>query len=697
MVDPLSDTSSNSGRLAREDPSNRLAFIQGLRAVAVLLVVLFHAGVPGLAGFIGVDVFFVISGFVITAMLTRELKRNSRISFRAFYLKRFKRLAPALSTMLVAVLIVSIFLLSPFGAQQQAATTAMGATLFFANFAIALNTGNYFSDTSHLNPLLNTWSLSVEEQIYFIFPALLFFTWVLAKKKHLKYLPVISVAVCGLLSFVLAIIGSTGTYVGRGAFLLGFYSPLTRFWEFAVGACIALCLPWIASRSKGLGFVTSLGGLVLLLSGLLLIKESTPFPGVWTLLPVLGTALLIYGGLQGINPVNRTLSLRPLTKIGDWSYSIYLWHWPMIVFAAALWPNSNIVLYLAAAISFIPALSAYALIETPLRGISLETFRRKLILILVTVAVPISIAMVMLFACNQSYWSQNILNARNQVAVEHLGFDSPCAGLTGGQEVDPNSCEIVEENRGKPLYLVGDSYAEQFTEPVAAVAKNLDRSAFRFTSGGCPFADISILNANDVATEWRPGCREHFVKTAQWLQEAAPGTVILANAEFYTRSPIFAVSRTGNPATNKEDEKIDLYASGLLDTIQNLNAAGHEVLLVSPIPNYALATEELSLANWKGADSCSMISLLRGDCSNGLDTSLDLIASRQGALWQAIDTVALESNTPIVNFTKNLCPQNQCRIVRDGVWVFKDYLHLTVGGSEALTPQLQNAVVSIRH
>jgi peptidoglycan/LPS O-acetylase OafA/YrhL len=158
--------------------------IQGLRAIAVLSVIAFHAGLPVRAGFLGVDVFFVISGFVITAMLQREWLRHGRISFARFYSRRFKRLAPALALMVSVTMVLTFALLSPFGPQQTAAATAAGALFSVSNVVIAMTTGGYFDASAETNPLLNTWSLSVEEQFYLIFPIILSCSWFLASTKR---------------------------------------------------------------------------------------------------------------------------------------------------------------------------------------------------------------------------------------------------------------------------------------------------------------------------------------------------------------------------------------------------------------------------------------------------------------------------------------------------------------------------------
>ena len=210
------------------DSGNRRPDIQGLRAIAVLMVVAFHAGLPVPGGFVGVDVFFVISGFVITAMLHRELTAAGRIRFGAFYIRRFKRLTPALALMVAVTMVISVLVLSPFGVQQTAAKTAVGAMLLVANFVIPILTGGYFAAPAGTNPLLHTWSLSVEEQFYLGFPAILAVGWLLAQRaRALRHAPFLIVGSVAAASFGLAVLGSTGFTLPTANFLLGFYSPFT--------------------------------------------------------------------------------------------------------------------------------------------------------------------------------------------------------------------------------------------------------------------------------------------------------------------------------------------------------------------------------------------------------------------------------------------------------------------------------------
>lgn len=339
--------------------SARRLDIQGLRAVAVLMVVAFHAGLPTPGGFVGVDVFFVISGFVITSMLMRELAAEGRIRLGRFYVRRFKRLTPALALMLSVTMLIGFFVLSPLGTQQDASRTAIGAMLLAANLVIAKITGDYFQLEAGSNALLNTWSLSVEEQFYLIFPTLLFLAWLVARRTANRAVPIVLVALVGLASFGLMMLGASGYVPPREGWLLGFYSPVTRVWEFAVGALLALAGDRAVISSRPLaGVLGGLGGLMLAAS-LFVITGATTFPGTATLLPAIGTLLLMLAGTQRDGMTHRLLALPSMVKVGDWSYSIYLWHWPLIVFATLLWPHSPWAAPVAAVVSFGPAAASY--------------------------------------------------------------------------------------------------------------------------------------------------------------------------------------------------------------------------------------------------------------------------------------------------------------------------------------------------
>lgn len=339
--------------------------IQGLRAVAVLAVIAFHAGLPLPGGFTGVDMFFVVSGFVITSLLSRELSNTGRLRLGRFYLRRFKRLTPALALVVGVTAIASSLLLLPFGEQQAAAKTGLGSLALVANYVIASLAEDYFGPAAKSNPLLHTWSLSVEEQFYLVFPLLLLAAALVGRRLRHPRATMLT-AVMALLVGSLIMIRGAALGVPHDSWLLGFYSPLNRAWEFAVGALVALAPLNRLPRRKAFVATISWLGLALLMLSMVWINEETPFPGKWTLVPVLGTALLIVAGTVRTTALSTALTLKPVTRVGDWSYSLYLWHWPCIVFAQTLVPG-RVAPLLGAAFSFVPAIASYRLLETPLR------------------------------------------------------------------------------------------------------------------------------------------------------------------------------------------------------------------------------------------------------------------------------------------------------------------------------------------
>lgn len=223
-----------------EQAGGRLRDLQGLRAIAVLAVMAGHAGLGLAGGFIGVDVFFVISGFIITLMLLREYATTGTISFRRFYVRRIKRLALALAVTSIATVILALLFLSPLGPQETTFKTALGATFGVANWVIAAGTGDYFGTAAERNPMLHTWSLAVEEQFYLVLPALMLLALGLGAKIRKGWGWLVPFSILGLLAVVSLYSVRLGT-----AFPLGYYGPVTRAWEFLAGCLLALVIAFV--------------------------------------------------------------------------------------------------------------------------------------------------------------------------------------------------------------------------------------------------------------------------------------------------------------------------------------------------------------------------------------------------------------------------------------------------------------------
>ncbi|MDA8862977.1 acyltransferase [Pontimonas sp.] len=360
------DTMQFLGHSASQVPTDsgvKRLDVQVLRGVAVLAVIFFHAGAPLPGGFAGVDVFFVVSGFVIGAMLLREHRLTGRIALRVFFSRRVRRLIPAVALMVAVVSLFSLLIYPTFEVFEPAFRTGIAGLLFVANVAIDRQSWDYFAPLTSWNPFLHLWSLGVEEQFYLFLPFVL--ALLLPRSRRLLVISLVGLAV---LSFALSWFGSSDFKLELpfGQSFIGFYSPITRVWEFMVGVLLAL-LPTVIIEASKAKMLAAFAGFGLLVSFILLEPgiEDRTLP---LLLPVTMTATLIFAGTSlAATFWNQSVALRVLAKVGDWSYSLYLWHWPVMVLAAYIAPNVPEAKFLSLAISVPLALASYQYVETPLR------------------------------------------------------------------------------------------------------------------------------------------------------------------------------------------------------------------------------------------------------------------------------------------------------------------------------------------
>lgn len=673
------------GSPVRADPSTRRADIQGLRAFAVLVVVAFHASLPVPGGFVGVDVFFVISGFVICGLLHREWLSSGSVRLRTFYVRRFRRLAPAMAVMLVVTLALSVVLLSPFGAQQTTARTALAATLLVANAAIAQNTGGYFAAIAQntggffeapaeTQPLLHTWSLSVEEQFYLAFPALLLASWLIGRPEQ-RRLDVALVGFVAIASLAL-MLTAAGQPPGPGqSWLFGFYSPLTRAWEFALGALLALLSSRVRLNAPQATLIGA-AGVVALLSSLWLISEQTPFPSVWTLLPVIGTILVLLSGTQKSTLWARAWSWRPAVLVGDWSYSIYLWHWPLIVFAGQLWPNSEAALVLAAGLSLLPAIGSYYLIEQPIRrdpGLSPHAVARVAAF---TVATPVTLSIAVYAASTSAYWLPDLAPALRAVNSVPPGYSCFTVGTDQGNPTvplpDPDTCEL-RTGAGPPIFLLGDSTAAHLAGGVESAAIDLDSPLTVATAAGCQFIDVYRYSSEEALTVNDRQCRQYYEETMEWLSRQDPGIVVLAGTDAYWRGRVAVGSndRSPAPAVNRNA----ILEDALSRTVRVLNNSGHQVVLVQALPIPAVES------SMRAPTQCGLRALLDGSCGQARPASS---LAEQSARRATLGRVSAETGATLLDFREGLCPSGLCRSQLGNVWVFRDRYHVSDEFSRSL-------------
>jgi peptidoglycan/LPS O-acetylase OafA/YrhL len=654
--------------------------IQGLRAIAVLMVVAFHAGVGLRGGFAGVEVFFVISGFVITGTLLRELSTGGGADLPRFYARRVKRLFPALAAMLIFVAVAGVLLI-PVGSGHVTAVTGIFASLFTANFYLyALPTG-YFATSVQLNPLLHTWTLAVEEQFYLVFPAVLLGAWWLGSQlsRPRAIATLLVGAVCGM-SFILALgwaDGSStfGSVSSPRAF--AFYASPARGWEFGVGCVAALLTP--AFRR-----IPNLVGLALAALGLTAIGvtalTTTGGDSLWrtAVVPTLGCCALLLAGFAGGNALSRLLGLRPAVAVGDLSYSLYLWHWPLIVFAVALFPSSGWAAPIAAAVAFVPAWASYRYLENPVRRST--RVRGRVVVAMAVGCVVLPIAASAGLAAVQPH-----LPTPSQAAALHADVLRGCdSALPYGDPRRPVACTSTTPDARGTAVLIGDSNAGQFIEPFERASHRAGFDATTATLRDCPFAQLQVhflLGQGNACAVFNRRSLENLLRARPALVVIAARTDWYLNAPGPGQASVAALANrrwTGDPS-----RKATLFTEGLHDEIKALNAARVPVVLIHPVPVLPI--------NEQG---CAAVLLMLNGCRKSLPRSA---VERSLRAARRVENNALHGQRAAwsVDFEDELCSTHDCASRRsDGLVMYRDQDHLSVDGARTLAPEFFEIVRS---
>lgn len=687
--------------------------IQGLRAIAVLVVVIFHSGLALPGGFVGVDVFFVVSGFVITTMLVRERDRSGMVRMRDFYLRRIRRLLPALAV-LVAVVLALNPIFGPSGNGPITRRTGIAGVLFSSNIFLARSDGGYFDLSAEQNPLLHLWTLSVEEQFYLVFPWFLILAWRLARRSgspHDHRLVIALVAAVAAFSFglnlVLIFLASTSQ-----ASQLAFFSSPTRAWEFAAGALLAS-----SAVSRGLKgrYSDLVGGLGAILLGwsIMTFNATTPFPGVAALVPVVGTILLLVAGADATSTTHRLLSGSGGRWLGDRSYSWYLWHWPLIVFAAALFPHSRWAGGVAAVLALAPAALSFRWIENPIRHSARGGAARTLALGALCIVVPIAVAV-------GSIPIQRVLGEPTAAAVDsHVDVYSGCMGLGSSDEPErpqmslqsvgqtstvismapSGNCRWVptgqhDSSAGGSVFLVGDSNAGHLSEGMLDAAAGLSASTTIRTYGGCMFADLWYQRDDLEFDLDEHECRRFYEQQMARIRLERPDAVAISNAtDLYLSIDGFSVGASADgPLTNDQAEKRELLEQGLRRTVAELVDLGVEVLLVHPVPKFE-SSERFGVTNLWRVDECSTVLLRFAPERCGRSEALaSMLARREQAVAVEMSAVQGIEGATAVDPAAPLCPSLRCEAYSDAEWKWLDDRHISPVASLTLTDVLERAL-----
>ena len=414
-----------------------------MRAVAVGLVVLNHAGVPWLSGgYIGVDVFFVISGFLITQLLIEEAGERNSIDLRNFWARRARRILPMSILVTLVTVVAGLFMLEP-GKVRELSAVGLGALAFCANIVLFFRTSDYLSGVTAPSSLRHFWSLAVEEQFYLLWPLVVFAAVKYGKANWKKWLVGVGV-VAGVASLVTSILITKGH---PGA---GYYLPYSRFWEISAGALLALAGSRFDKIPDLVKVVGGWIGLVAIVSAAVIFSETTVFPGYAALLPIVGTVFVLIAGSAKFGPVSL-LSIEPMQSLGARSYSLYLWHWPLLVLIEARFgtPSAWGKAWIVVAALVLSAIS-YRAIEQPVRHntwLSAVSIRS---LSAAGIALALSFsAVVVLFAVSPRIDAGSLALAEAELASD--------AGVTGSAGDASNGLAVLPEVRPVNVLLLGDS------------------------------------------------------------------------------------------------------------------------------------------------------------------------------------------------------------------------------------------------
>lgn len=631
--------------------------IDGLRALAVLPVVLYHAGLPWLpGGFMGVDVFFVISGYLITAIIWGELQAG-RFSIKRFYERRFRRIVPALLTVVAFVLVVALVLALP---SQVIATnkSALAALLSVSNFWFWTQSG-YFAPAVEFMPLLHTWSLAVEEQFYLLFPLALMVAAMLkmdARKWVVLSMPALFLAALWL------------SYQKPA---VAFYLLPARAWELALGAVLGLgAVP--AQRSPLKASVLAALGLSMLMVAYLFGNSGMLFPGYVALLPCLGTALVIHCA-RTTNAAGQLLAWRPLVLVGLISYSLYLWHWPVLVFARMVTASASLspeVAVVAVAISMCAALLSWRFVEQPFRGRALPV-ARALAWNGVFAAGAIAVAVAGIQA--NGFPERVAAATREAIAVEHDldPLRAPCTGVSAKAQ-----CRFGEGN-GASFVLVGDSHAAAMRPALEGVDALQGMRGELWWRGACalltgvktvPDADADECSAfkNEAISEI--GRRRDVgmvVLAGRW-----PSYLFGTNPEQGGSYRTFLAPDTGAATLTAAETRI-LFERALETTVERLIASGKRVMLIGTVPEPGFDVPVVTaLARMHGVEGASVMSIERVQDRNlEVDRILGGIAERHAGV-------------EYVRIWDAFCEASRCSLQWNGQPMFSDDDHVSYSFSK---------------
>ena len=643
--------------------------IEGLRGIAVFLVVAFHAGVPGWSGgFVGVDVFFVISGYLITNLLVDELERSGKIDFIRFYARRARRLVPASLLVTSVTVLVGLFILSPLELKE-VAKAAVLAILFASNILFMTEATDYFAADTETNPLLHMWSLSVEEQFYFFWPVLilLVFRGLYANRNLILLMGVV---------FVCSLVGCI--YFTEVQQPWAFFGMPLRAWEFAIGAIACLAPRWMPAplvalqhRSGILGWF----GLTAIVASGVWFSNNMGFPGALATIPTLGTAALLMAGRVAPEAhAGRLLCTPFLRLLGRLSYSWYLWHWPVLIYGTVLFhPMTLGERCLGALLSLVLAGVTYLLVEDPIRRN--RTFSRRNGWSVVVASFAIVVGSVATYGtynyAKNEMWSPNV-RAIAEV-TEGIRKDKECN--IPATEVIPKECVFGHTASKTTFVLFGDSHAFQWLPAMKQIASRNRWRLVTLIKTGCPSVDVPVY-AQNLKREYHE-CARWREAALKRISEMRPVAIMLGNFSNHVQSPGEIKSQHPRPSVYD-------WHQGLQRTLARLAPTADFLLVLRDNPTPGLNVPIcLSRAAWHHDE-------ITGKCQ--LDRKLVFSVPLHKAEIKAVQEI---SNASFIDLSDHHCSGAICHSVKNGIIVYRDEHHLSEPHVLSLSTELEHQILPI--
>jgi peptidoglycan/LPS O-acetylase OafA/YrhL len=645
------------------------ADIDGLRAIAVVPVVLFHAGVSGFSGgFVGVDIFFVISGYLITSIISLEID-DKRFSIFSFYRRRIRRIFPALIVVVSFCIIAGYILLTP-NDYESLGQSVIATALFISNLFFWQHT-NYFEAPVSENPLLHTWSLAIEEQFYLFYPFILILI-----STYIRTARTVVIASFGLVSFIVCAL--MVNYKPSATFYLG---P-TRVWELFIGGLIALgAMPRITSLI--FASVIAISGLSLIIFSVLFYSQSTRFPGLTALAPVLGATFLIWSGMNRRTFIHYLLATRPLKEVGKASYSLYLWHFPLIAFASysVIGAPSLVVRISLCIAAVVISFISLRFVEQPFRSsVRLESVDKLVLSALLSMALICGIGVVIAVSGGvrgrMDSASIRILDAEEDKYRHHI----ECMSL-GSKIVPPDeACELGYLGAVPHLLLWGDSHAMVTATALEQSAKS-HKAAFLFAASvDCPIGLNFSIDPDTgppfVSTAAYRYCGEYNKQMIK-LALGNPGIQAVVLSSRWTNwrigepgakseNPVDIRLRSAEGVAKSPLENRSIFFSGFEALVKILTESGKTVWIVGPLPEPLSRIPKALYVEHFGLDDTN------------LNVSAREFRRRHKVIMAEFARLAATYPVKFIWPHRVLCDKLQCRVVDDGKPLFLDDNHLTV-------------------